>query len=173
MAGKHQIVDFSAFDIERVLADIHEIRRYNPQRFEMEQLTAIVYEDEKKYIGVGYKDVTDQEFWARGHMPGLPLMPGVMICEVAAQLCSYLAVKYDLLGARILAFGGMDGVRFRDPVRPGDRLVMMVALERVRRGAMVTSRFQGFVRENLVSEGVIKGVPLPEEALLAAKRGPA
>jgi 3-hydroxyacyl-[acyl-carrier-protein] dehydratase len=54
----------------------------------------------------------------------------------------------------------MEGVRFRDPVLPGDRLVLMVQLIKVRRGAMIVCRFQGFVRENLVVEGQIKGVPL-------------
>ncbi len=54
----------------------------------------------------------------------------------------------------------MEGVRFRDPVLPGDRLVLMVKLVKVRRGAMIVCQFQGFVRENLVVEGQIRGVPL-------------
>ncbi len=60
MAAKNLIIDFSAFDLERVVADIEEIRRYNPQRYEMEQLTAIVYDDPASGICVGYKDVTTQ-----------------------------------------------------------------------------------------------------------------
>jgi 3-hydroxyacyl-[acyl-carrier-protein] dehydratase len=45
VSSKNLILDFSAFDLDRILADSEEIRRYNPQRFEMEQLTAIVYDD--------------------------------------------------------------------------------------------------------------------------------
>jgi 3-hydroxyacyl-[acyl-carrier-protein] dehydratase len=161
VASKDLIIDFSEYDVNRVVAGIDEIRRYNPQRFEMEQLTAIVYEDAARKLGVGYKDVRHDEFWTRGHMPGMPIMPGVMMCEAAAQLCSYLSQKYDLLGAEVLGFGGMDEVRFRDPVYPGDRLVMVAQLVRVRRGAIVVSRFQGFVNQSLVCEGQIKGVPLP------------
>jgi 3-hydroxyacyl-[acyl-carrier-protein] dehydratase len=157
------IIDVSQLDLDRVVADIHEIRRYNPQRFEMEQLTAIVHEDTQGKLGVGYKDVRRDEFWARGHMPEMPIMPGVMLCECAAQLCSYLSQKYDLLGAEVLGFGGMDEVRFRDPVYPGDRLVMVAQLIKVRRGALVISRFQGFVRNVLVCEGQINGVPLPKQ----------
>jgi 3-hydroxyacyl-[acyl-carrier-protein] dehydratase len=156
------IIDVSQLDQNRVVADIHEIRRYNPQRFEMEQLTAIIHEDTQGKLGVGYKDVRHDEFWARGHMPGMPIMPGVMLCECAAQLCSYLSQKYDLLGAEVLGFGGMDEVRFRDPVYPGDRLVMVAQLIKVRRGALVISQFQGFVRNAMVCEGQIKGVPLPQ-----------
>lgn len=163
MAKSGLIIDVSQLDLTQVVAGIDEIRRYNPQRFEMEQLTAIVYEDPEGKLGVGYKDVRRDEFWARGHMPGMPIMPGVMVCECAAQLCSYLSQKYDLLGAEILGFGGMDEVRFRDRVYPGDRLVMVAQLVKVRRGALVVSQFQGFVGNSMVCEGQIKGVPLPTQ----------
>ena len=71
VAGKDLIIDLSTIDLSRTVADIHEIRRFNMQRFEMEQLSAIVYEDVAQMICVGYKDVTDQEFWVRGHFPGI------------------------------------------------------------------------------------------------------
>ena len=74
------------------------------QRFEMEQLTAVVYANEQDFSCVGYKDVSDKEFWVRGHMPGLPLMPGVVILESIAQLCSFVTQRYDLLGADIVGF---------------------------------------------------------------------
>ena len=99
---------------------------------------------------VGYKDHGPDEFWTRGHMPGMPLLPGVLMCEAAAQMCSYFTIKYDLLGTNMVGFGGMDEVRFRDPVRPGDRLVIVSEMLKLRRGAMVVSRFQGFVRQSLV-----------------------
>lgn len=161
MPGKDLLLDFSEFDPNRVLADQEEIRRYNPQRFEMEQLTAISFEDPVRQICAGFKDVTHHEFWARGHMPGMPLMPGVIMCEAAAQMCSYFAVKHNLLGAGMIGFGGLEEVRFRDPVIPGDRLVLVSKLLKIRRGAMIICRFQGFVHERLAVEGVIKGVPLP------------
>jgi len=162
VAGKDLILDFSEYDVDRVLADQAAIRRVNPQRFEMEQLTAIVFDDVARSICAGYKDITPHEFWARGHMPGMPLMPGVLMCEAAAQLCTYFAVKHDLIGATMVGFGGLDSVRFRDPVLVGDRLVLVAALKKVRRNAMVVSAFQGFVRQNLVCEGTIRGVPLPD-----------
>jgi 3-hydroxyacyl-[acyl-carrier-protein] dehydratase len=162
---KDLILDFSAFDPERVIADLDAIRRYNPQRYEMEQLTAVCYEDEVDHICVGYRDLTDDEFWVRGHMPDVPLMPGVVMCEAAAQLASYFTQKYDLLGAEMIGFGGLEEVRFRDVVRPGDRLIIMAKLLKVRRGAMIVCRFQCFVGESLVCEGKIKGIPLPADLL--------
>ena len=161
MPAKDLIVDFSEFDLDRVLATQEDIRRYNLQRFEMEQIDAIVFEDQPSGRCVGYKDVTDREFWVRGHMPGYPLMPGVIMCEAAAQLASYFAQKYDMLGAKVVGFGGMEGVRFRDQVLPGQRLVLAVKLLRIRRGAMLVCRFQGLVNQSVVVDGQIKGIPLP------------
>ena len=170
MPRKELILDFSEYDVNRVVAGIEEIRRYNLQRFEMEQLTAIIFEDPVRNICAGYKELTDHEFWIRGHMPGMPLMPGVIMCEAAAQMCSYFAAKQDLLGSRHLGFGGLEEVRFRDPVLLGNKLVIVSELLRVRRGAMIVCGFQCFVHQTLVCEGVIKGVPLPE--LPGAKPGP-
>jgi len=155
-----------------VVADIDEIRRYNPQRFEMEQLTAVVYANEEDFSCVGYKDVAHDEFWVRGHMPGMPLMPGVVILEAIAQLCSFVTQRYDLLGADIVGSGGLEDVRFRDSVLPGDRLIVMCRLSKVRRGRMIVCDFQGVVKDKIVAEGILKGVPIPVEAMqeLMAKR---
>jgi len=163
--AKTLILDPSKYDLNRVVADIDEIRKYNPQRFELEQLTAVVYDDAERGICVGYKDLAPDEFWARGHMPGMPLMPGVLMCEAAAQLCSYHAQRHDLLRAEMLGFGGLDNVRFRGTVLPGDRLVIVAEKTHLRPGQMIRCRFQCFVRENLVCEGEIKGIPIPVEAL--------
>jgi 3-hydroxyacyl-[acyl-carrier-protein] dehydratase len=159
--GKDLILDFSEFDPDTVVADLREIRRYNLQRFEMEQLTAICHVDKERNICAGIKDVTHEEFWVRGHMPKAPLMPGVIMCEAAAQLASYFEQKYDLLGAKVVGFGGLEEVKFRDGVLPGNRLVIVVQLLRVRRGAMIVCRFQGFVNQSMVVEGRLKGIPLP------------
>jgi 3-hydroxyacyl-[acyl-carrier-protein] dehydratase len=166
LPGKDRIISFDEFDLNNVLVDREGIRQYNPQRFEMEQLDAIVYDDAVRTISVGYKDITDREFWVRGHMPGMPLMPGVMMCEAAAQLASYFVHRHGLLGDReMLGFGGLEDVRFRETVRPGDRLVIMVGLVKLRRGAMCVCRFQEYVRDALVCEGLIKGIALPVAAL--------
>jgi 3-hydroxyacyl-[acyl-carrier-protein] dehydratase len=166
VAGKDLILDFSEFDFDHPVANLEEIRRYNPQRFEMEQLTAIIYDDPVRAICAGYKDVTDHEFWVRGHMPGMPLMPGVVMCEAAAQMCSYFTHKHNLLGAELVGLGGMEDVKFRGAVRPGDRLVIVCQQLKVRRGALIVCQFQGFVEQNMVVDGKIKGIPLPVEGLL-------
>ena len=164
MVRKPLILDFSEFDPNKVVADIEEIRQYNPQRFEMEQLTAVCYENKETKTCVAYKDVTKDEFWVRGHMPGMPLMPGVIMCEAAAQLASYCTMKWQLIDVEMVGYGGLEGVRFRGLVRPGDRLIIVARLLKARR-AMLTCEFQGFVGENMVFEGVLKGIPLPVSEL--------
>ena len=104
----------------------------------------------------------------RGHFPVMPLMPGVMMCEAAAQISSYYTQRYNLLDAKVIGFGGLEDVRFREPVVPGDRLVIAVERIRVRPRAMIVCRFQGLVRESIVVDGIIKGVPLPVDYLLEA-----
>ncbi|MFO0883619.1 MAG: 3-hydroxyacyl-ACP dehydratase FabZ family protein [Pirellulales bacterium] len=165
MAEKEVLVDLAKVDFDNPIADIEEIRKYNPQRFEMEQLTAVVYLDKETVTCAGYKDVTSEDFWVRGHMPGMPLMPGVVMLEAVAQLCSFVTQKLDLLGCAMVGFGGLEEVRFRDPVLPGDRLVVMCRLDKVRRGRMIVCNFQGAVKDRLVVEGILKGIPIPVEAL--------
>src|SRR5438128_1220919 len=100
------LVDPAAVDTSRVVADRAAIRQANPQRFEMEQLDAIVLIDPKERLIIGYKDVRPDEFWVRGHMPDYPLMPGVLICEAAAQLSSYYCHAINLVEGCFLGFGG-------------------------------------------------------------------
>lgn len=163
------IVDPSLLDFERPIADIEEIRKYNPQRFEMEQLTAVLYEDLESHSCAAYKAIREDEFWVRGHMPGMPLMPGVVMLEAVAQLSSYYTQKHDLLGAAMVGFGGVDEVRFRGVVTPGDDLVVMVRLDKARRGRMIVARFQGVVNGNLVLEGSLRGIPIPVEMVTAQR----
>jgi 3-hydroxyacyl-[acyl-carrier-protein] dehydratase len=151
--------DPAALDLNRVLADQEAIRAINPQRFEMEQLTAIVYLDPQQHIIAGYRDVRADEFWVRGHMPGYPLMPGVLMCEAAAQLSSFYIVSQGLMPGDFLGFGGLENVRFRGPVRPGDRLVLIGKGLRVHRRQTIFS-IQGFVGGVMVFHADVIGVPL-------------
>jgi 3-hydroxyacyl-[acyl-carrier-protein] dehydratase len=173
VAKSELIVDLSRLSLDNPIADIEAIRAVNPQRHEMEQLTSILYEDVETLSCVALKEVTDNEFWCRGHMPGMPLMPGVIMLEAIAQVASYFAQKNDLLGAEIVGFGGVDEVRFRGVVTPGDRLILMVRLLKARRGRMLVAEFQGISDQQIVVEGIMRGIPIPVAAVLdeLARRG--
>lgn len=107
--------------------DIKDIMAYLPHRFPMllvDRVTEINEDD-----GSGYKNVTINEDFFNGHFPGAPVMPGVLIVEGLAQCCGYIALsqlksrhpKLDTEGI-LMFFMGIDGVKFRKPVVPGDRL---------------------------------------------------
>lgn len=80
------LTDLSTLDLNKTTIDIEAIRAIIPHRYEMEQLDGIIKFDPENKIIVGYKDISHNEFWVRGHIPGRPLMPGVMMLEAAAQL---------------------------------------------------------------------------------------
>ncbi|GAC1463240.1 MAG: 3-hydroxyacyl-ACP dehydratase FabZ family protein [Isosphaeraceae bacterium] len=153
------LIDPETIDTSRVLVDRTAIREGNPQRFEMEQLTGIVMMDFDQHLIIGYKDVEPDEFWVRGHVPGFPLMPGVLICEAAAQLCSYYCFIIKIVEDGFLGFGGMEDVRFRGPVRIGDRLILVSKASKVNRRQTIFET-QGFVENNMVYHGRVIGVPL-------------
>ena len=74
------LFDLSKIDLSvEPVYDRQAVEKANPQRFEMQQLDGMLWCDREKSQILGYKDVTDKEFWIRGHIPGRPLMPGVIM----------------------------------------------------------------------------------------------
>ena len=79
------LYDLSRIDIERIEYPIEEIRKLNPHRYEFEQLTGVLLFRPEEKIIVGLRVVRSDEFWIRGHIPGRPIFPGVLMLEAAAQ----------------------------------------------------------------------------------------
>jgi 3-hydroxyacyl-[acyl-carrier-protein] dehydratase len=157
-------LDPTTLDLTKVVADRAAIRAVNPHRFEMEQFDAVVLVDPERHVIAGYRDVRPDEFWVRGHFPQRALFPGVLMCESAAQMCSYYISKHSLLPADLIALGGLEDARFRAPVQVGDRLVMIARATRLHRRQTVFN-VQGFVGPTMAFHVDIIGVPLS----LAAK----
>lgn len=171
MIMKQFLVDPSNYDLNKPIADLAEIRKFNPQRFEMEQLTAIVYDDEETHTCVGYKDITEEDFWVRGHMPSFPLLPGVIMCEIAAQLASYHVGRHGLMKDCMMALAGLENVRFRGVVTPGNRFVIQAKMDKCRK-MLISAHFQGILDDNIICSGLVKGVPLLEGTVPIGKPQP-
>ena len=141
-----------------------EIEALIPHRWPMLMVDRIVeYDPEAKRI-VGIKGITSSEPWAQGHFPGLPILPGVLQVEALAQTMAVYVAKQPGFGDRIGLFAGIDDVRFKRIVVPGDVLRLEVTMEklgsRFGKGRGVAS-----VNGEVACEGVLSFIIPPEGVL--------
>lgn len=146
-------------DIEAIMATL-------PHRFPFLLVDKIV-ELEPGKRAVGVNNITYNEHFFAGHFPGRPTMPGVLIVEAMAQVGGILLLSTTGNEGKIALFAGIDKVRFRKMVVPGDQLVTEVEIVRVKREfgkVRVTGRVDGEV----AAEGEYTFVLMPDERQQAA-----
>lgn len=154
------IIDPVSLDLSNVAFSKEQVLGLNRQRYEFEQLDKLISLDVEEGVAVGFKHQSPEEFWTRGHIPGRPLMPGVLQIEMAAQVSSLIFhLKFDPEGEKFFGFAGVNNVKFRGGVVPGDDLVMVVKATRLR-SRMASFEAQGFVGDKFVFEGEITGIVL-------------
>src|SRR3954454_7987601 len=118
------LFDISTVNLDAVLFTQEQVRAANPQRGDMEQLNGITWARPEDGLIIGFKDVRDDEFWVPGHIPGRPLLPGVIMIEAGAQLASFYTRKFEKWEG-FVGFGGLEDCKFRLPVTPGQRLYLL------------------------------------------------
>lgn len=109
-------------------------------------------EDGKR--AVGRKSVSADEWFFQGHFPGRKVMPGVLIVEALAQVAAVTMLKGVEAGSRSPLFGGIENMRFRRPVVPGDQLKLEFTLEKMR-GPVGKGSVRATVDGQLAAEGTI------------------
>ena len=150
------LIDLSTIDLSKIEFDGEAIAEVNPQSYEMSQLDGIIWHDLANMLCLGYKDITDSEFWIRGHLPGRPIMPGVIMVESAAQLCSFFMKRiYGLEG--FIGFSGIGKTKFRNTVLPGSRLHLLGHIDKVR-SRQFSATVQGIVEDTIVFDTIISGM---------------
>tara|TARA_Y100001968_G_scaffold163334_1_gene149324 strand:- start:2796 stop:3203 length:408 start_codon:yes stop_codon:yes gene_type:complete len=102
---------------------------------------------------VGIKNVTLNEPQFQGHFPDKPLMPGVLIVEAMAQVGGLIVSQIPDLPKGLFVFAGIDGVRFRRPVVPGDQLKISCELLSIKRQRFGKISAQATVDDQLVCSG--------------------
>jgi beta-hydroxyacyl-ACP dehydratase FabZ len=132
------------------MMDITQIREIIPHRYPFLFVDKIIEYTSDSIVGV--KNVSANEPFFQGHFPNDPIMPGVLILEAMAQTGGILVFKvFPQYINKPFYFAGLDKVRFRKPVRPGDRLVMKVKLQK-QRGGFFKMLGEAFVDDVLVAE---------------------
>ena len=133
------------------MKDIHEIMQHLPHRYPFLLVDRVLEDTENRVVGL--KNVTINEPFFQGHFPGEPIMPGVLVLESMGQVAGMMiASRPEAQAGQLIILTGLEDVKFRRPVRPGDQLVTEAEMLRLR-GRMGKVRAVARVEGELVAEG--------------------
>ena len=144
------VLPLDRIDPNACLHDATAIDALIPHRGPIRQVDRIVFAETPLMIA-GVKEVRDDEFWCEGHIPGRPVMPGVLQLEAMAQVAGVLLNSRSGNEGRIAYFMSIGNAKFRKVVKPGDQLIIEVETVRMR-SRMAVVKGKAFVGDNLVSE---------------------
>ncbi len=129
---------------EMTVLTAEQIHKLLPHRYPFALVDRILeYVPQEKAVGL--KNVTFNEPYFPGHFPGRPLMPGVLQIEAMAQVGGTILMQIPELEGKFFVFAGIDKVRFRRPVTPGDQLIMTVELLALKRNRIAKMKGKGEV----------------------------
>jgi 3-hydroxyacyl-[acyl-carrier-protein] dehydratase len=135
-----------------VVLSSDQILNLLPHRYPFVMVDRVI-EYEPGHKAVAIKNVTFNEPQFQGHFPGRPLMPGVLIVEAMAQVGGLIVTQMPDLPKGLFVFAGIDGVRFRRPVVPGDQLRICCELLALKRRRFGKIRAQATVEGDVVCSG--------------------
>ena len=136
------------------MLESQEIQEIIPHRFPFLLVDRILELEEGKRA-VGIKNLTINEWFFQGHFPGYPIMPGVLIMEALAQVGTVVILKKPEYQGYLGLYAGLDDVKFKRQVIPGDQLRLEVELVKLRKTFGV-AQGKAYVGEELAAEGTLK-----------------
>lgn len=133
------------------MLNIDQIKELIPHRYPFLLVDKVIeLEEGKKAVGI--KNVTANEPFFQGHFPEYPIMPGVLIVEAMAQVGAVAMMSIEENKGKLGVFAGIDKVRFKKEVRPGDTLIMEVEMLSLRRN-IGKAIAKAYVGEELACSG--------------------
>jgi len=154
------VIDLDRLDLSACVSDRAGIAQYNPHRGLFALLDRVIWHSDDLHRAVAVMRVTDDQFWVPGHIPGNPLLPGVLMIEAAAQLSSYLYYKrfqHDMFAG----FTRIEDTIFRSRVVPEQDLYILASIKKAQVKRFV-SLVQGIVDDEIVFQSKITGMIFPE-----------
>ncbi len=144
-------------DFQNPIATREQIYEFLPHRFEFMQLDGIAFINDAHSQAVGFRDIREDEFWVKGHIPGRPIFPGVLMLESAAHLASYVTLRFLESKDYFFGFGGLERVKFRGAVEPGARVVFLTRLFKLKSRQVIWD-MQALHDDRLIFEGQVIGI---------------
>lgn len=152
------LIDLAQVDVDQVCLTKGQIYELLPQAFEFQLLDGLCHCDTENRRGVAYADVRPDAWWVRGHVPGRPLLPGVLMLEMAAQASAVIARLAGTMEG-FIGFGGVDQCKFRETVVPPTRLYLLCVGADLRQRRIISDT-QGVIDGRVVFEARITGLML-------------
>lgn len=131
--GNEPILDLESIDRTAVAVSRDELYEYLQQRGTFALLDRLCHVDAEAGTAVGVKEIREDDWWAKDHIPGRPMFPGALMIESAAQIGSFDFSKHrvnESHGEHFVGFGGVEKTRFRGVVTPPSTLFFAVKLEK-------------------------------------------
>lgn len=155
-------IDPTQYPLDQAVLELEDVQKLIPHRYEFTQFHKVLAIDEEAKTCVAYRKGEVDEFWVRGHVPGRPMMPGVMMIETLAQVgVVHGHAQWGMHKThKWVGFGGVEGVRFRGLVEPGEDLWIQGLMIRAdpRRGYL---KWKGQIMRasgDVVCEGTVIGM---------------
>lgn len=152
------LVDPAHFPLDRVEMTAEQIYERLPHRYEFQLLHGIHRVDVDGQWILAWHDARPEDWWCRGHLPGRPLLPGVLMLEMAAQASALLwktAMKTDAF----MGFGGVTDCKFREAVVPPARLLILSKAIDLR-SRRVSAATQGLIDGRIAFEASVTGLTM-------------
>lgn len=152
------LFDPSDYDLTRVVVTREEIYEALPHRDEFMLLDGVLMIDLQAERLIAFADITADAWWARGHLPNQPILPGALMVEMAGHAATYY-IRRALGHSKFLAFTALDECKFRGLIEPPCRLLILGTTVDIRPRRYVCA-MQGIVNDKMVFEAKLTGIPI-------------